>query len=142
MNLAGVLPWNIVRALGVLALLFVGNLFCMACPFTLPRELGRRFGWARFRWPQWLRVKWIGVGLMVVFFFGYERFALWNSPARTAWLLIAYVGHGVSGGHFLSRRQLLQIRLPDRPVQLRGIVDLSDDTEDSQRIDLQHVRDA
>ncbi len=40
MNLAGVLPWNIVRALGVLALLFVGNLFCMACPFTLPRELG------------------------------------------------------------------------------------------------------
>jgi ferredoxin len=70
----------------------VGNLFCMACPFTLPRELARRFGWARFRWPQWLRVKWIGVGLMLAFFFGYERFALWNSPARTAWLLIAYVG--------------------------------------------------
>ena len=92
MNLAGVLPWNIVRALGVLALLFVGNLFCMACPFTLPRELGRRFGWARFRWPQWLRVKWVGVGLMVLFFFGYERFALWNSPAHTAWLLIGYVG--------------------------------------------------
>ena len=92
MNLAGVLPWNILRALGVLALLFVGNLFCMACPLTLPRELGRRLGWARLRWPQWLRVKWIGVGLMLAFFFGYERFALWNSPARTAWLLIAYVG--------------------------------------------------
>jgi cytochrome c oxidase assembly factor CtaG/ferredoxin len=92
MNLAGVLPWNILRALGILALLFAGNLFCMACPFTLPRELGRRFGWARFRWPQWLRVKWIGIGVMLAFFFGYERFALWNSPARTAWLLIAYVG--------------------------------------------------
>jgi cytochrome c oxidase assembly factor CtaG/polyferredoxin len=92
MNLAGVLPWNIVRALGVLALLFVGNLFCMACPFTLPRELGRRLGWARFRWPQWLRVKWIGVGLMLAFFFGYERFALWNRPALTAWVLIAYFG--------------------------------------------------
>jgi cytochrome c oxidase assembly factor CtaG len=92
MNMAGVLPWNIVRAVGVLALLFAGNLFCMACPFTLPRELARRFGWARLRWPQWLRVKWIGVGLMLAFFFGYERFALWNSPARTAWLLIAYVG--------------------------------------------------
>jgi cytochrome c oxidase assembly factor CtaG/ferredoxin len=92
MNVAGVLPWNIVRALGVLALLFAGNLFCMACPFTLPRELARRFGWARLRWPQWLRVKWVGVGLMLAFFFGYERFALWNSPARTAWLLIAYVG--------------------------------------------------
>ena len=92
MNLAGVLPWNFVRAVGVLALLFVGNLFCMACPFTLPRELARRLGWARLRWPQWLRVKWVGVGLMLAFFFGYERFALWNSPARTAWLLIAYVG--------------------------------------------------
>ena len=92
MNLAGVLPWNIVRALGVLALLFVGNLFCMACPFTLPRELGRQLGWARLRWPPWLRVKWIGVGLMIAFFFSYERFALWDNPARTAWLLIAYVG--------------------------------------------------
>jgi cytochrome c oxidase assembly factor CtaG/ferredoxin len=92
MNLAGVLPWNIVRAIGVVALLFMGNLFCMACPFTLPRELARRLGWARLRWPSWLRVKWIGVGLMVLFFFSYERFALWNSPADTAWLLIAYVG--------------------------------------------------
>jgi cytochrome c oxidase assembly factor CtaG/ferredoxin len=92
MNLAGVLPWNILRALGVLALLFAGNLFCMACPFTLPRELGRRLGWARLRWPQWLRMKWIGVGLMVAFFFGYERFGLWASPARTAWLLVAYAG--------------------------------------------------
>jgi cytochrome c oxidase assembly factor CtaG/polyferredoxin len=92
MNLAGVLPWNILRALGVLALLFVGNLFCMACPFTLPRELARRFGWARLRWPHWLRMKWIGIVLMAVFFFGYERFAWWNSPSRTAWLLIAYTG--------------------------------------------------
>jgi polyferredoxin len=92
MNLAGVLPWNILRALGVLALLFVGNFFCMACPFTLPRELARRLGRAHLRWPQWLRFKWIGVGLMLIFFFGYERSALWNSPASTAWLLIAYVG--------------------------------------------------
>jgi hypothetical protein len=29
---------------------------------------------------------------MVAFFFGYERFGVWNSPARTAWLLVAYVG--------------------------------------------------
>jgi hypothetical protein len=29
---------------------------------------------------------------MLAFFFGYERFALWNSPAGTAWLLIGYVG--------------------------------------------------
>jgi hypothetical protein len=58
----------------------------------LPRELARRFGRARLRWPHWLRVKWIGVALMVAFFFGYERFAWWNSPASTAWLLLAYTG--------------------------------------------------
>jgi cytochrome c oxidase assembly factor CtaG/ferredoxin len=92
MNLAGVVPWNIMRALGVLALVFAGNLFCMACPFSLPRELARRLGWARLRWPAWLRMKWIGIALLVVFFFGYERFAWWNSPAATAWLLIAYTG--------------------------------------------------
>jgi cytochrome c oxidase assembly factor CtaG/polyferredoxin len=92
MNLAGVIPWNLVRALAVLALLFIGNLFCMACPFTLPRELARRLGGGRLRWPPWLRLKWIGVALMLLFFFCYERFALWDSPAMTAWLLIAYVG--------------------------------------------------
>lgn len=92
MNLAGVVPWNIVRALAVLALVFVGNLFCMACPFTLPREIARRLGGGRLRWPAWLRTKWIAMALMVLFFFGYERFALWNSPVLTAWLLIGYLG--------------------------------------------------
>ncbi len=92
MNLAGVVPWNIVRALAVLALLFVGNLFCMACPFTLPRELARLLGGGRVRWPARLRSKWIAVGLMVIFFYCYERFALWNSPALTAWLLLGYLG--------------------------------------------------
>ncbi len=91
-NLAGVLPWNVARAAGVLSLPFIGNLFRMACPFTLPRELARRLGWARLRWPRWLRVKWIGVGLMLAFFFSYERYALWNNPSRTAWMLVAYVG--------------------------------------------------
>ena len=90
MNLAGVVPWNIVRALGVLALLFLGNLFCMACPFTLPRELGHRMGLAKLRWPPWLRMKWIGIGLMIAFFWGYERFSLWDRPARTAGVLVAY----------------------------------------------------
>ena len=37
MNLAGVLPWIHWRGLVVLGLLTVGNVFCMACPFMLPR---------------------------------------------------------------------------------------------------------
>src|SRR5262249_26021840 len=39
MNLAGTIPWIHWRGLVVLGLLLVGNVFCMACPFTLPRRL-------------------------------------------------------------------------------------------------------
>jgi cytochrome c oxidase assembly factor CtaG/ferredoxin len=90
MNLAGVLPWTYVRAFGVIALLVLGNIFCLSCPFMLPRELGRRLGLARFKWPHWLRSKWIAIVLMILFFWSYEAFAIWDHPQRTAWLLIAY----------------------------------------------------
>jgi cytochrome c oxidase assembly factor CtaG/ferredoxin len=90
MNLAGVLPWTYVRAFGVIALLVLGNIFCLSCPFMLPRELGHRLGLARFKWPRWLRTKWMAVALLVLFFWSYEAFAIWDHPRRTAWLLIAY----------------------------------------------------
>ena len=90
MNLAGVVPWNYVRAGGVVALILFGNLFCMACPFMLPRELGHRLGLATHAWPTWLRNKWLALGFVVLFFWGYEQFSLWDAPLRTAWLLIAY----------------------------------------------------
>ena len=90
MNLAGVLPWTYVRAFGVIALLVLGNIFCLSCPFMLPRELGRRLGLARFKWPPWLRSKWISIVLIILFFWSYEAFAIWDHPQRTAWLLIAY----------------------------------------------------
>jgi cytochrome c oxidase assembly factor CtaG/ferredoxin len=90
MNLAGVLPWTYVRAFGVIALLVLGNIFCLSCPFMLPRELGRSLGLARFHWPRWLRSKWIAIVLMILFFWSYEAFAIWDHPQRTAWLLIAY----------------------------------------------------
>ena len=41
-NLAGVLPWVHWRGFVVLALLIAGNLFCMACPFMLPRRLAKK----------------------------------------------------------------------------------------------------
>ena len=90
MNLAGVLPWTYVRALGVVGLLVLGNIFCMSCPFMLPRELGHRLGLAKLRWPRWLRTKWLAIVLMICFFWSYEAFAIWDHPSRTAWLLIAY----------------------------------------------------
>src|SRR5262249_25095280 len=90
MNLAGVLPWTHWRGLSIIALLIAGNFFCMACPFMLTRDLGRRFFPGRFRWPRRLRSKWLAVGLVAVFLWAYEAFSLWDSAWLTAWLVIGY----------------------------------------------------
>ncbi len=90
MNLAGVIPWTYGRAAVIVALLTAGNFFCMACPFTLPRELGRRLGLATRSWPRGLRSKWLAVIFLVLFFWSYEVFDLWDSPRLTAWLLVGY----------------------------------------------------
>lgn len=90
LNLAGVLPWIHWRALAVLALLLVGNLFCMACPFTLVRDFGRKILPAKLRWPRQLRNKWIPVGLFLVYLWAYEAFAVWDSPWVTAWIIVGY----------------------------------------------------
>jgi cytochrome c oxidase assembly factor CtaG/ferredoxin len=90
MNLAGVLPWTHWRGLSVIALLAVGNVFCMACPFNFVRDLGRRVLPARWSWPRRLRSKWIAVGLLLFFFWAYEAFSLWDSPRWTALMIVGY----------------------------------------------------
>ena len=90
MNLAGVLPWIHWRGLVVLGLLAAGNVFCMACPFMVPRTLARRWLPQGRRWPRWLRNKWLAVVLLVGFLWAYEAFALWDSPWWTAWIVLAY----------------------------------------------------
>jgi ferredoxin len=92
-NLATVSIWLEYRGLVVVALLLAGNLFCMACPFMLPRQGAR---WLRDRFlgggrpvPARLR-KWLAVGLLVVFFYSYELFSLWASPWLTAWVILGY----------------------------------------------------
>jgi hypothetical protein len=90
MNLAGVLPWIHWRGFLILALLAVGNVSCMACPFLLPRTLARRWLPARLRWPRQLRGKWPAVILVALFFWSYEAFALWDSPRWTAWIAVGY----------------------------------------------------
>ena len=93
-NLATVGVWLHYRGLVVLALLVAGNLFCMACPFMLPRQAAR---WLRERFwsggrsvPAMLRNKWLVLALVLAFFFIYERFSLWASPWLTAWIVLAY----------------------------------------------------
>jgi len=94
-NLATVTAWVHYRGLVVLALLLVGNLFCLACPFMLPREagrwLGQHLGWQRVV-TKGMRNKWLTVILLVLFFMAYELFSLWASPWWTAWIIAAYFG--------------------------------------------------
>ncbi len=89
-NLATVSVWVHYRGIIILALVFVGNLFCMGCPFTLPRTLAQRLSGAGRRWPRALRNKWLAVGAFVGFLFLYEWLDLWASPWLTAWIIIAY----------------------------------------------------
>ncbi|QQY08229.1 MAG: cytochrome c oxidase assembly protein [Candidatus Xiphinematobacter sp.] len=91
MNLAGILPWTHWRGLTVMGLLIAGNLFCMACPFTLARDLARRLlPFRRRSWPKRLRAKWIAIGLLALFFWAYEAFSLWDSPKLTAGIIAGY----------------------------------------------------
>jgi ferredoxin len=90
MNLAGVLPWIHWRGLLVLGLLVAGNIFCMGCPFLLPRTLARRWLPARWSWPRRLRNKWPAVLLIVAFLWAYEALALWDRPGWTACLALGY----------------------------------------------------
>jgi cytochrome c oxidase assembly factor CtaG len=90
MNLAGVLPWIHWRGLLILGLLVAGNIFCMGCPFVLPRILARRWLPRGWNWPRRLRSKWPAVLLIVVFLWAYEALALWDRPAWTAWIAVGY----------------------------------------------------
>jgi len=94
-NLATVLTWVHYRGALVLALLVAGNLFCMACPFMLPRNLARTLVAPVRQWPAALRNKWLAVGLLVALLFAYERFDLWDSPWWTAWIIIGYFAAAV-----------------------------------------------
>jgi cytochrome c oxidase assembly factor CtaG len=90
MNLAGVLPWIHWRGLVVLGLLAAGNVFCMGCPFLVPRTLARRCLPRGWNWPQQLRNKWPAVFLIVAFLWVYEALALWDRPRWTACLALGY----------------------------------------------------
>lgn len=89
-NLSTVLTWLHYRGFVVLALLLAGNLFCMACPFMLPRNLARKWFKPLRSWPARLRGKWLAVLVFVAFLFCYEAFDLWSSPPATAWLILSY----------------------------------------------------
>ena len=89
-NLATTFTWIHFRGVLVFVLLFAGNLFCLACPFMLVRNLARKFFRPVRNWPRRLRNKWLATGLLISLLFLYEWLDLWASPWLTAWLIIAY----------------------------------------------------
>lgn len=89
-NLATVVTWVHFRGFVVLALLLMGNLFCMACPFALPRTLARRFSRSQRRFPQRLRNKWTAIVVFLLYLWLYEWLDLWSSPLFTVWLIVGY----------------------------------------------------
>lgn len=89
-NLATVGAWVHYRGLVVIALLLVGNLFCMGCPFTLPRTLAKRLSLPSRRFPLALRGKWLAIAGLLILFFLYEWLDMWASPALTAWVIVFY----------------------------------------------------
>ncbi|CUS06108.1 4Fe-4S ferredoxin iron-sulfur binding domain-containing protein [Candidatus Promineifilum breve] len=89
-NLATVGVWVHTRGFVILALLLFGNLFCMGCPFTIPRTVALRLSGGGRRWPRALRHKWLAVAAFVAFLFLYEWLDLWAGPALTAWVIIGY----------------------------------------------------
>jgi polyferredoxin len=89
-NLSTIISWVEIRGLVILGLLFIGNLFCFACPFTLLRTITPRLSLAGWRWPRRLRSKWLSVGALILIFWLYEWLDLWAVPAFTATLILAY----------------------------------------------------
>jgi hypothetical protein len=70
-NLATVVPWVHYRGIIVLVLLLTGNLFCMGCPFTIPRTLAKRLSRRGRRFPKILRNKWLAIFMLFLTFFFY-----------------------------------------------------------------------
>lgn len=89
-NLSTVVVWIHYRGVIVFGFLLLGNLFCMGCPFTIPRTLAKRLSVRGARWPQMLRNKWLAIGLLFLFFWTYEYFNLFASPLLTVWIIAGY----------------------------------------------------
>lgn len=89
-NLATIAPWVHYRGIVVIVLLLAGNLFCMGCPFTVPRTIAKRLAIRGRRFPTVLRNKWLAIASLFTLFFLYEYFDLWASPLLTAWVILFY----------------------------------------------------
>ncbi len=96
LNLAGILPWTYWRGFTVIALLLAGNLFCMACPFTLASDAFSRILPGKTHWPKALRSKWLAIVVLFGYLWANEVFGIWNSPWWTAWVVVGYFAAAIT----------------------------------------------
>ncbi len=92
-NVATTSVWLHYRGLVVLALALVGNAFCAACPLMLtrgPSKLLAKLISRQLHFPKVLKNKYFVLAFLLVYFFSYEYFDLWESPYLTAWLAVGY----------------------------------------------------
>ena len=111
-NLATLVTWVHFRGLVVLIIVLAGNLFCMACPFMLPRELVRKWWSPRLVFPAWLRTKWIGIALFVAVLFAYELFDLFAEPFWTGVLIVAYFSAALAVDSLFQRASFCKYLCP------------------------------
>ena len=137
----GVLPWTHWRAFTVIGLLAIGNLFCMACPFTFVRDLGRKILPARLRWPRALSSKWLSVGLIVTLPVGVRGFRPLGQTRDHRFGHPRIFSRRPPCRRILSRRQLLQVRVSDRAVSFRAIARFALRGESPQSRGLRFVQD-
>ncbi|MGZ3808238.1 MAG: 4Fe-4S binding protein, partial [Bacteriovorax sp.] len=89
-NLTALFVWVHYRGFLVLALLFWGNLFCMACPFIFVRNAMRVLIAPKFLWPKKRQNKWMALCLFSAALFFYEYLNLWSNPKATAVLIVLF----------------------------------------------------
>lgn len=90
LNVATTWSWNVWRGCAIVAIVLVGNLPCVVCPFLAPRALMRRFIRPRWEWPRALRRKWLAVALLALWLVVAEWNAWWANPVATAWVIVGY----------------------------------------------------
>ncbi len=94
-NFATTASWIDYRFILVLVIVGLGNLFCMSCPFVLvSHSLQKRIGLNR-NWPDWLKGKWLALGLLLLLFFFYEQLSFWDNPFFTALVTSLYFGGAI-----------------------------------------------
>ena len=132
MNLAGVVPWIHWRGLIVVGMLVAGNVFCMACPFPGASNTGKALASSRPILASLAAQQVAGDFSTDCISVGLRGVRTLGQPVADRLDRPGVFRGGLRDRRLFSRRRVLQVRVPDRPVQLRAIVDFTASSEGAQ----------